>query len=84
MPIQNSNSPSSNLHKQQLSFGHHNTNFGCFRAIYDYNAQDVDEVSFLDGDLIINCKSIDDGWMTGTVQRTGHTGMLPSNYVENV
>lgn len=55
----------------------------CFRAIYDYNAQDIDEVSFLDGDLVINCQPIDDGWMTGTVQRTGQTGMLPSNYVES-
>lgn len=55
----------------------------CFRAIYDYTAQDTDEVSFVDGDLIINCQPIDDGWMTGTVQRTGKTGMLPSNYVES-
>ena len=54
----------------------------CFRAIYDYTAQDVDEVTFIDGDLIVNCQPIDDGWMTGTVQRTGETGMLPSNYVE--
>lgn len=54
----------------------------CFRAIYDYTAQDIDEVSFQDGDLIINCQAIDDGWMTGTVQRTMQTGMLPSNYVE--
>lgn len=59
------------------------TNLGrCFRAIYDYTAQDIDEVSFMDGDLIIHCQPIDDGWMTGTVQRTGQTGMLPSNYVE--
>ncbi|KAH9389051.1 LIM and SH3 domain protein 1 [Tyrophagus putrescentiae] len=59
------------------------TNLGrCFRAIYDYTAQDVDEVSFIDGDLIIHCQPIDDGWMTGTVQRSGQTGMLPSNYVE--
>ncbi|XP_054162738.1 LIM and SH3 domain protein Lasp-like [Oppia nitens] len=54
-----------------------------FRAIYDYTAQDIDEVSFLDGDVIVNCVPIDEGWMTGTVQRTGQTGMLPSNYVES-
>lgn len=52
------------------------------RAMYDYTAQDDDEVSFMDGDLIIGCVPIDDGWMTGTVQRTGERGMLPSNYVE--
>lgn len=53
-----------------------------YRAMYDYEAQDVDEVSFCDGDLIINCTAIDEGWMTGVVQRTGHHGMLPANYVE--
>ncbi|CAG0882754.1 unnamed protein product [Cyprideis torosa] len=37
----------------------------CYRAMYDYTAGDVDEVSFLDGDLIINCTAIDDGWLTG-------------------
>lgn len=55
-----------------------------FRAMYDYAASDVDEVTFMDGDLIINCTPIDEGWMTGTVQRTGQTGMLPANYVELV
>ncbi|XP_066258583.1 LIM and SH3 domain protein F42H10.3 [Euwallacea similis] len=53
-----------------------------YRAIYDYEAQDEDEVSFQDGDLIINVSSIDRGWMTGQVQRTGRVGMLPANYVE--
>ncbi|KAH0549368.1 LIM and SH3 domain protein F42H10.3 isoform X1 [Cotesia glomerata] len=53
-----------------------------YRALYDYEAQDVDEVSFCDGDLILNCTAIDEGWMTGLVQRTGRHGMLPANYVE--
>ncbi|XP_054719674.1 LIM and SH3 domain protein F42H10.3-like isoform X3 [Uloborus diversus] len=56
--------------------------FRTFRAMYDYVAQDSDEVSFSDGDTIIECHAIDDGWMTGTVQRTGQSGMLPANYVE--
>merc|ERR1719273_2952942 len=56
----------------------------CFQAIYDYDAQDDDEVSFRDGDLIINCMKIDDGWMCGTVHRTGQYGMLPANYVTSV
>ncbi|XP_044737852.1 LIM and SH3 domain protein Lasp [Chrysoperla carnea] len=55
-----------------------------YRALYDYEAQDADEVSFLDGDLIVQAASVDAGWMTGTVQRTGRTGMLPANYVERV
>lgn len=53
-----------------------------YRAIYDYEAQDTDEVSFLEGDYIINVQSIDSGWMTGEVERTGKTGMLPANYVQ--
>lgn len=63
-----------------------NHNYGSlgrvYRAMYDYEAQDDDEVSFIDGDLIINVGSIDGGWMTGEVQRTGQIGMLPANYVQ--
>uniref|UniRef100_A0A8C9KYP9 Nebulin n=1 Tax=Phocoena sinus TaxID=42100 RepID=A0A8C9KYP9_PHOSS len=43
-----------------------------FRAMYDYMAADADEVSFKDGDAIVN------------VQLTGRTGMLPANYVEAI
>lgn len=50
--------------------------------MYDYGAADSDEVSFKDGDVIVNVQSVDEGWMYGTVQRTGKTGMLPANYVE--
>ncbi|XP_044889717.1 nebulin isoform X15 [Felis catus] len=55
-----------------------------FRAMYDYMAADADEVSFRDGDAIVNVQAIDEGWMYGTVQRTGRTGMLPANYVEAI
>ena len=55
---------------------------GRYIAVYDYTAADDDEVSFQEGDVITNCEIIDDRWMTGTVERTGETGMLPSNYVE--
>ncbi|XP_077592354.1 LIM and SH3 domain protein 1-like isoform X7 [Stigmatopora nigra] len=53
-----------------------------YRALYDYAAQDHDEVSFRDGDVIVNAQPIDEGWMYGTVRRTGKSGMLPANYVE--
>jgi hypothetical protein len=42
------------------------------------------QVSFAEGDIITNVQIIDEGWMRGTVERTGATGMLPSNYVEPV
>nr|CAD7196017.1 unnamed protein product [Timema douglasi] len=64
------------VHKQQHAMGR------VYKALYDYDAQDSDEVSFIDGDLIVNCTPIDEGWMTGLVQRTGQSGMLPANYVE--
>ncbi|CAB1349794.1 unnamed protein product, partial [Coregonus sp. 'balchen'] len=37
-----------------------------YRALYDYAAQDHDEVSFCDGDVIVNAQPIDEGWMYGT------------------
>lgn len=52
------------------------------KALYDYTAADKDEVSFVEGDIIVNCQKVDEGWMTGTVQRTLQWGMLPANYVE--
>lgn len=55
-----------------------------YQAVYDYTGADLDEVSFQDGDHIINVEVVDEGWMLGTVQRTGQRGMLPSNYVERV
>ncbi|XP_059150254.1 LIM and SH3 domain protein F42H10.3-like isoform X5 [Physella acuta] len=55
-----------------------------YRALYDYSAADSDEVSFQDGDHIVDVEVVDAGWMIGTVQRTGQHGMLPSNYVERI
>ena len=52
--------------------------------MYDYNAADDDEVSFSEGDIIVDVEVIDEGWMTGRVERTGQHGMLPANYVERV
>ncbi|XP_048693922.1 nebulette isoform X6 [Lepidochelys kempii] len=76
---QTSMSSMRSMHSQPHSVG-----LRTYRAMYDYSAQDEDEVSFRDGDYIINVQPIDDGWMYGTVQRTGKTGMLPANYIEYV
>lgn len=51
-------------------------------ALYDYDAQDDDEVGFQENDKIVDCEVIDEGWITGTVERTGRKGMIPANYVE--
>ncbi|KAJ8283053.1 hypothetical protein COCON_G00055720 [Conger conger] len=63
---------------------HPSTTGKSVRAMYDYTGTDSDEVTFKDGDVIVNVQSIDEGWMYGTVQRTGKTGMLPANYVEAI
>lgn len=55
-----------------------------YRAVYDYTAADDDEVSFMDGDEIVDVEQIDEGWMYGRVARTGQQGMLPANYVEAI
>ena len=55
-----------------------------FKAIYDYDAKEDDEISFRDGDKFTNCEQIDVGWMIGIHYSTGKHGMFPSNYVEPV
>ncbi len=55
-----------------------------YRAIYDYDKADADEISLKEGDMISNGEIVGEGWMQGTNMRTGETGMLPSNYVEKV
>ncbi|KAI1721558.1 nebulin repeat domain-containing protein [Ditylenchus destructor] len=54
------------------------------KALYDYTAADKDEISFRENDVIVSCQKVDEGWMTGTVQRTMQWGMLPANYVEKI
>lgn len=53
-----------------------------YTALYDYEAADNDEVGFQENDRIIDCEVVDDGWVVGTVERTGDRGMIPANYVE--
>jgi len=55
-----------------------------YRALYDYDAQDEDEVSFMEEDIISNCQPVDDGWVIGLIQRTNQKGMIPSNYIEQM
>ena len=56
-----------------------------FHAIYDYTATNSDEVSFVEGDIIVNLEGTNDaGWIYGTVWRTTQTGIIPFNYLELV
>ena len=49
-------------------------------AIYDYNADKEDELSFSEGSTIYVLKKNDDGWWEGVMD--GITGLFPGNYVE--
>jgi len=53
-------------------------------VLYDYVAQDSDEVSISENDIILGVEILDEGWAMGTVERTGKRGMIPSNYIEEV
>ena len=49
-------------------------------AIYDYNADKEDELTFQEGQTIYVLKKNDDGWWEGVME--GITGLFPGNYVE--
>merc|ERR1712174_95170 len=54
-----------------------------FMAMYNYNKQEEDELSFEEGDYLEDCQFIGEGWLYGYNRRTGESGMLPANYVES-
>jgi cortactin len=49
-------------------------------ALWDYQAEDDDEISFDPGELITDIEMIDEGWWKGSCR--GVTGIFPANYVE--
>ena len=53
-----------------------------YQAMYDYEAQDNDEVSIREYDTIVDVEILDEGWAMGTVESTGQRGMIPSNYIQ--
>ncbi|XP_014904417.1 src substrate protein p85-like isoform X2 [Poecilia latipinna] len=49
-------------------------------AIYDYEGEADDEISFNPDDVITNIEMIDEGWWKG--QCHGRTGLFPASYVQ--
>nr|XP_060632315.1 src substrate cortactin-like isoform X1 [Anolis sagrei ordinatus] len=49
-------------------------------ALYDYQGDGDDEISFLPGETITDIEQIDEGWWRGRCN--GKEGLFPANYVE--
>jgi len=52
------------------------------RAMYDYEAQDLDEISLKEGEVLELVKEDDSGWWTG--KNKGKEGYFPGSYVEKI
>eukprot|EP00005_Dracoamoeba_jomungandri_P002916 CAMPEP_0174255746 /NCGR_PEP_ID=MMETSP0439-20130205/5054_1 /TAXON_ID=0 /ORGANISM="Stereomyxa ramosa, Strain Chinc5" /LENGTH=529 /DNA_ID=CAMNT_0015338067 /DNA_START=28 /DNA_END=1617 /DNA_ORIENTATION=+ len=52
------------------------------KAIYEYKAEDEDELSIAVGDIMTIEDEDDEGWYYGTQESSGAYGKFPSNYVE--
>ena len=49
-------------------------------AMYDYAATNEGELAIQVGDVLTGVSSPEDGWLTGTVKRTGESGSFPEAY----
>uniref|UniRef100_A0A8D0GNT9 Hematopoietic lineage cell-specific protein n=1 Tax=Sphenodon punctatus TaxID=8508 RepID=A0A8D0GNT9_SPHPU len=52
----------------------------CAEALYDYQGEGDDEISFDPGDTITHIERVDEGWWRGRCQ--GKVGLFPANYVK--
>ncbi|XP_053114242.1 hematopoietic lineage cell-specific protein-like isoform X2 [Hemicordylus capensis] len=52
----------------------------CASAVYDYQGDGDDEISFDPGDTITDIEQVDEGWWRGRCR--GKVGLFPANYVE--
>ncbi|XP_065176501.1 CD2-associated protein-like isoform X2 [Sycon ciliatum] len=52
------------------------------KCMYDYDAGDDDELTFVEGDIIQVSDDKEEGWWTGTLK--GKKGTFPSNFVEKI
>jgi len=56
-----------------------------FRAIYEYQAQNPDEMDLRVGDVVHVTQKHEDGWWAATSYRLkGKSGMVPGNYLEEI
>lgn len=55
-----------------------------YRAIYEFNARNTDEITFQPGDIVMVSfeQNAEPGWLAGEIN--GHTGWFPESYVEKI
>ncbi|CAG8471373.1 23582_t:CDS:10 [Cetraspora pellucida] len=54
------------------------------RVIYPYDASEDNEMSLIEGEIIVNISKIDDGWWHGESKDGSRYGLFPANYVEPI
>ncbi|GAA6079484.1 src substrate protein p85-like isoform X1, partial [Tachysurus ichikawai] len=57
-----------------------NPNSKSARALYDYQGEADDEISFVPDDIITNIEMVDEGWWKGSCH--GNTGLFPASFVQ--
>ncbi|XP_044286634.1 SH3 domain-containing protein 19 isoform X3 [Varanus komodoensis] len=53
---------------------------GKAKALYDFHAENTDELSFKAGDIITELEPVDEEWMSGELY--GKSGIFPKNFVQ--
>ncbi|XP_031632299.1 intersectin-1 [Contarinia nasturtii] len=58
--------------------------YAAYRAIYEFDARNSDEITFQPGDIIMVPfeQNAEPGWLAGEIN--GHTGWFPESYVEKI
>lgn len=51
-------------------------------VLYDYTAQEPDELTLKKGDVITKIQIIERGWWEGTISKDGKRGLFPDNFVK--